>query len=309
MKTIKKILSISSTVVVAAVLIAAFSVSATTITIGNDSNSRTQLDTFSNFTVIDVNHMVTSSGQIASFGYYAANMNLFSFVVVSNQNVVKYVSPEITPSAVGAGTYTPLSPVSVSAGDNLGVYFASTGTIPFENTGASAMWTANGSGMPTVGMTLSQTTSGSRTYSIAGYGTTTTVTPVLTSVSLSPSSVTLNVGATQQLTANPIDQNSAAFSGAGVTYSSSNTAVATVSSSGLVTGVAVGSATITATAVSGSTTVMGTSMVTVSSGSGGNPSPFSALALRIRIQVLTNELNVIINLLNNLIARLNGLPI
>lgn len=61
------------------------------------------------------------------------------------------------------------------------------------------------------------------------------------SISVSPSSKTLNVGETRQITA------TVSPSGAdqGVTYTSSNTSIATVTSSGKVTAVAAGSATIT----------------------------------------------------------------
>ncbi|KOP38747.1 hypothetical protein AKO67_08785 [Flavobacterium sp. VMW] len=73
----------------------------------------------------------------------------------------------------------------------------------------------------------------------------------VTSVTLSPTTSTLLVGATQQLTptVNPSNATNKA-----VTYSSSNTAVATVNSSGLVTAVAAGSATITVTTQDGAKT-------------------------------------------------------
>jgi len=75
-----------------------------------------------------------------------------------------------------------------------------------------------------------------------------TVTNVpVASVSVSPPSATIAVGGTQQLTATTKDSAGGNLSGRVVTWASSNTAVATVSSSGLTTGVAAGSATITAT--------------------------------------------------------------
>jgi hypothetical protein len=148
---------------------------AAVLTVGNDSAVRTQVDTASNFTVIDTNHSATANGQITSFGYYASNMNPFSFVVVDSANKVKYVSPLVTPSALGVNTYTPTSPVSVSTGDNLGVYFSMTGTIPFEFTGALASYTSFGVGSPTIGSTLSFLGNGNRTYSIVANGTTGTI--------------------------------------------------------------------------------------------------------------------------------------
>jgi len=45
------------------------------------------------------------------------------------------------------------------------MHFDSTGTIPFASSGTSATWTANNSGLPTVGMVLSSAGSASRTYS------------------------------------------------------------------------------------------------------------------------------------------------
>ena len=72
---------------------------------------------------------------------------------------------------------------------------------------------------------------------------------VITAITLNTTSITLQtIGATSQLTATTTP------AGGNVTWSSSNTSVATVSSTGLVTSVAYGSATITATAGSVSAT-------------------------------------------------------
>jgi len=75
-----------------------------------------------------------------------------------------------------------------------------------------------------------------------------TVTNVpVASVTVSPATASLTVGATTQLTATPKDANGTALSGRVVTWATSNAAIATVSASGLVRGAAAGSATITAT--------------------------------------------------------------
>src|SRR5213082_2954310 len=87
-----------------------------------------------------------------------------------------------------------------------------------------------------------------------------TVTTVpVASVTVSPSPASVQQGATVQLTATPKDANGNPLSGRVVTWSSNNTAVARVNSSGLVTGVAAGTATITATSEGKS----GTSTLTV----------------------------------------------
>ena len=84
---------------------------------------------------------------------------------------------------------------------------------------------------------------------------------LVTSITLSPSTVTLEPGGTRSLTATvtPSDATNKEL-----TWSSSNTSIATVSTSGMVTAKAAGSCTITATAMDGSG-VKGTCQVTVKS--------------------------------------------
>jgi M6 family metalloprotease-like protein len=75
-----------------------------------------------------------------------------------------------------------------------------------------------------------------------------TVTPVpVASVTITPATATLQVGAAAALAATARDSAGGALTGRTVTWSSATPAVATISTSGVVTGVAVGSATITAT--------------------------------------------------------------
>src|SRR5206468_13062915 len=89
-----------------------------------------------------------------------------------------------------------------------------------------------------------------------------TVTNVpVASLAISPASAGVLVGATTQLRATAKDSAGNTLSGRVVTWSSSAPAVATVTSSGLVTGVAAGSATITAT----SETKTSTATITVTS--------------------------------------------
>ena len=89
--------------------------------------------------------------------------------------------------------------------------------------------------------------------------------PVVTTVTVAPTSASVIAGATTTLQATVKDQNGNVMTGQAVTWSTSNAAAATVSASGVVTGVAAGSATITATS-SGKT---GTSAITVTTPSGG----------------------------------------
>src|SRR5207302_4374386 len=84
--------------------------------------------------------------------------------------------------------------------------------------------------------------------------------PVAT-VDVTPPSASVPAGQTVQLTATPKDANGAPLSGRTVTWSSANTAVATVSTSGLVSGVTPGSITISATSAGKS----GTAAITATS--------------------------------------------
>jgi len=98
-----------------------------------------------------------------------------------------------------------------------------------------------------------------------GDGGTSTVTPVFTTFTVSPTTATIAVGSTQALTATARDQNSAAMSGLTVSYTSSDETKATVTSAGVVTGVAVGTARITATGTVGSVTKTANVDITVTS--------------------------------------------
>ncbi len=78
-------------------------------------------------------------------------------------------------------------------------------------------------------------------------GTTANSTAPVATVTVSPATVSLGVGATQSLTATMRDASGNILTGRAVTWSSSAPLLATVSGSGLVTGVVVGTASITAT--------------------------------------------------------------
>jgi alpha-amylase len=86
----------------------------------------------------------------------------------------------------------------------------------------------------------------------------TTGTVLVTGVTVSPTSASINVGATQQLTATIAPTNA---TNKNVTWTTGNSSIASVSTSGLVTGVAAGTANITVTTADGAKTA--TSVITV----------------------------------------------
>lgn len=132
---------------------------------GNDAISRTHVDSYQNFTIVDTNNAFDANGNVTEFEYYAANTNAFRIVVVDAGNMVKWVSDEITP-AVGTGTHTPAAPVAVEAGWNLAIYSVSTGVIPFDFGGALAVYEANNAGLPEVGEVLTPEDTTDRFYSL-----------------------------------------------------------------------------------------------------------------------------------------------
>src|SRR5206468_1118086 len=112
-----------------------------------------------------------------------------------------------------------------------------------------AVATVDGSGLVSglaAGSATITATTGGQSGTAAMTVTAPTVVPVA-SVAVSPSSATLQVGQTAPITATPKDASGNALSGRTSTWLSSNTAAATVGSSGLVTAKAAGAATIAAT--------------------------------------------------------------
>src|SRR4029077_19299609 len=156
--------------------------------------------------------------------------------------------------AVATVTVTPGS-TSVQAGQTVQL----TATLRDANgnilTGRAVTWSSNNTTVATV------SSSGLVTAKVAGSATITatsegksgtsalTVTPVpVASVTVAPASASVAVGATLQLTATPKDANGNPLTGRVVTWQSSNSAIAGVNGSGLVSGVAAGGpVTITAT--------------------------------------------------------------
>lgn len=149
------------------------------------------------------------------------------------------------PIGTVSGTYTnnqTADPKITKSGTRPSPYYVPLSGSPLINAGVNVGYTFAGT-TPTIGA-----------HEIAGAIATVAVSGVV----VSPSTLTLGTGATQQLTATIAPTNATNKS---VTWSSNNTNVATVNTSGLVTAVAAGTATITAKTVDGGK--ISTSTVTV----------------------------------------------
>ncbi len=149
------------------------------------------------------------------------------------------VSPASATIAVGATRQ--LSAVTKdSAGGTL------TGRVVTWASSNTAVATVNGSGLVS-GVAAGSATITATSEGQSGTSAITVMVVPVASVTVSPASATIAVGATRQLSAVTKDSAGGTLTGRVVTWASSNTAVATVNGSGLVSGIAVGSATITAT--------------------------------------------------------------
>ena len=88
---------------------------------------------------------------------------------------------------------------------------------------------------------------------------------VFTSVSVTPATTTLQTGGTVQLAATPLDQSGVPMTGLpAATFTSGNTAIASVGPQGLVTAVSAGTTNVTATISSGGATLSATATIIVS---------------------------------------------
>jgi len=212
---------------------------------------------------------VSSSGLVTAVGSGSAT------VTVTIGGVQATASVTVAQASVASVTVSPTS-LSLTAGQSSGLTATAKDASGNVLTGYPASWKSSNTSAATV------STSGVVTGAAAGTATITvtiggksatasaTVTssaPTVATVTVSPSSSTIQAGNQVQLTATDKTSSGTVVSGQAVTWSSSNTGVATVASNGIVTAVTAGGATITAT----SDGVQGTATLTVSAATGGGP--------------------------------------
>src|SRR5216117_2375158 len=197
----------------------------------------------------------SSSAGKRHYGHYtSASCGTFTVTATSHPgNVSTAVSVSVT------GCPLPVASVSVTPGTaTIGVgqtaQYAAITRDAFGNPlgGRTVTWsssnpavaTVNGAGQAT-GVAVGAATITATSEGKSGTAALTVVNVPVASVTVSPATASVQVGQAVQLTATPKDANGNPLAGRTVTWTSSNTAVATVSGSGLVTGVTAGSATIT----------------------------------------------------------------
>ena len=182
-------------------------------------------------------------------------------ITVTTASVASVTVAPSSPS-IGVGSTVQLTAtLKDSAGNTL------TGRPVSWASGSALVASVNSSGLVT-GVAAGSSTITAASGSVSGTATVTVTGPApVATVTVTPGTPSIGVGKTVQLTATLKDSAGNTLTGRTVTWASGSTLIATVNSSGLVTGVAVGSATITATSgtVSGSTTVTVTPPASVAS--------------------------------------------
>ncbi len=212
---------------------------------------------------------VSSSGLVTAVAAGSAKINVSIGGVATSANVT------VTAAAVAQVIVSPAS-VSITAGQSSPLTATAKDGSGNIITGLAQTWTSSNTAAATVSSSgiVTGVAAGSATITVTIGGksanaaaTVTSSTQTVATVSVSPSTPSLQVGNQMQLTATDKTSGGTVVTGQSVTWSSSNTSVATVASSGIVTAIAAGGATITAT----SDGVRGTASLTVSAASGGGP--------------------------------------
>jgi len=209
---------------------------------GNPLSGRAVTWASSNPSVVGVNPSGLASGVATGIGAITA----------TSEGKVGTVSITVTVASVASVAVSPAS-ASVAVGQT--VQLAATPqdgngnplsgrTVTWATTNA-AVATVNGSGLVNAVAAGAATITASSDGQSGASAITVTVVPVA-SVTVSPAPASAQVGQTVQLTATPKDAGGIPVSGRVVTWTTSNASVATVTASGLVSGVAADSATITA---------------------------------------------------------------
>src|SRR5436309_5330412 len=226
------------------------------------------------WTATDGSVTSSSSGKRHYGHYHNANCGLSKVVATSNPGNLSD-----TATVTVSGCTVPVASVSVtpaSATVAAGQSVQLTATPKDANgnplSGRTVTWSSNNTSVAIadVNGNVTAIAPGSATITATSEGQSGTAAITVTSVpvasvTVSPASASVQAGQTVQLTATPKDVNGNPLTGRTITWASSNTSVATVNSSGLVSGVVAGSATITATSEGQS----GTSAITVTGAAPG----------------------------------------
>lgn len=138
---------------------------ADTIVGGNAAIARTNVDGFSNFSIIDRNAPITTTGALSSWSVYAGNTGSVALLIYrfdGSQYSIVNSSAMQTPVA-GLNTFSLGAGFNVQAGDFVGLHLGTPSSVMFDGSGAanSMSYSNNNAGMTAVFIG-----STSRTYSV-----------------------------------------------------------------------------------------------------------------------------------------------
>ncbi len=157
------------------------SLQAAPITGGNQVIARPFTDGFFNFAILDRNNSINATGLINEWEVYARNTNPVELLIyhATGNNIYSLIgnSPVVTP-VIGFNSFTLASPISVHAGDVLGLFFPSFGSVNYtqgsggsnlgiNNLTGTMLFSNNNTGIANVTNFIS---SSNRTYSVAVNG-------------------------------------------------------------------------------------------------------------------------------------------
>ena len=208
-------------------------------------------------TIASVSTLGVVTGLALGTTQVAASANGKSGIAAITVQKTPVAAVVVRPNHIDAapGGHTPLTAIAYDAANNI-------------LSDRAVVWTSSNDGVATVNSSgmVTAVAPGNATITGTAEGksdaaTVTVAQGAVATVAVAPSPLTITVGQTSQLVATALDTNNNTVTGRPVTWTSDNTAIATVSSSGLLTAVAPGTATISAT-VDGKT---GTAAITVSS--------------------------------------------
>jgi uncharacterized protein YjdB len=180
------------------------------------------------------------SPQNLGFGNVAVNLSAAKTLTITDDRQRDLIVESVTVMGTAFAISTPAMPMTLTPGGSTGFVVTFTpptsGTFDGNVVVTLARHADGGNGSRVVRVPLIGTGAGSGTGS-----------PVLQSITVSPTSASIAVGATQQFTATGHYSNGSTQTlAAGVTWNSSATTYATIGATGLATGVAAGSTSITA---------------------------------------------------------------
>jgi hypothetical protein len=120
-------------------------------------SARANVDTFSNFIIVDVNQVAEENGWLTNIQYYAQATGTIQFLLVNSSNVIEWESGQIAVPNTGSETEPLPIPVAVRSGWRLGYWTEGSGVIPFDcPSGPNSSYEESGddSGLGPVGSTV-----------------------------------------------------------------------------------------------------------------------------------------------------------